>query len=73
MGAHRVSGKLAKWGKSAILAVLGLMVTGCLIMSAQSTKESEPKMKDLKGIKELKTLFNADKGSPRLVLLFSPT
>ena len=32
-----------------------------------------PTLSDLKGVDELKTLFNQDRGKPRLVLLLSPT
>ena len=32
-----------------------------------------PTLSDLKGVDELKTLFNRDRGKPRLVLLLSPT
>lgn len=49
------------------------MVIGSLAMPAQSAQQAEPELKDLKGVEELKALFNADKGNPRLVLLFSPT
>ena len=32
-----------------------------------------PALTDLKSVDELKTLFNQDRGKPRLVLLLSPT
>ena len=32
-----------------------------------------PKLSDLKGVDELRTLFNSDVGKVRLVLLLSPT
>ena len=32
-----------------------------------------PKLSDLKGVDELRSLFNADVGKVRLVLLLSPT
>lgn len=32
-----------------------------------------PTLNDLKSVDELKTLFNQDRGKPRLVLLLSPT
>jgi hypothetical protein len=32
-----------------------------------------PTLSDLKSVDELKTLFNQDRGKPRLVLLLSPT
>lgn len=73
MGEHRVSEKLAWWGKGVALAALGVMATVSLVMPAQSAEQSDVELKDLKGVDDLKALFNADKGEPRLVLLFSPT
>ena len=73
MGEHRFSENLAKWGKGVALACLGVMVTVSLVMPAQSAEQSDAELKDLKGVDDLKALFNADKGEPRLVLLFSPT
>lgn len=73
MGEHRVSEKLAWWGKGVALAALGIAATVSLVMPAESAEKSGPELKDLKGVDELKALVNADKGSPRLVLLFSPT
>ena len=32
-----------------------------------------PTLSDLRSVDELKTLFNQDRGKPRLVLLLSPT
>jgi hypothetical protein len=32
-----------------------------------------PSLSDLKSVGDLKTLFNQDRGKPRLVLLLSPT
>lgn len=40
---------------------------------AQDKPKDTPKMKDLTGVEELKTQFNADKGKRRLLLLLSPT
>lgn len=73
MGERRFSENLAKWGKGVALAAFGVMVTVSLVMPAQSAEQSEAGLKDLKGVDELKAVFNADKGNPRLVLLFSPT
>ena len=63
----------ARWRKAAALAFLGMMVAGSLVMPVHSAEKQEPEMTDLKSVEELKDLFNADKGSPRLLLLFSPT
>lgn len=35
--------------------------------------DAAPKLSDLRGVDELKTLFNQDAGKIRLVLLVSPT
>ncbi len=73
MGKHGALENPAKWGKAVAFAALGAMVIGSFVMPAQSAEQSEPELKGLKGVEELKALFNADKGSPRLILLFSPT
>ncbi len=73
MGERKISTYLTKLGKGAVLAALGIAITASLVMTAQSEEKGEAKMKDLKDVDELKALVNADKGSPRLVLLFSPT
>ena len=39
----------------------------------QAEEEDAAMLKDLTDIDELKAAFNADKGSPRLLLLLSPT
>ncbi len=52
---------------------------GCLLMAAMSPsiaaekKETVTEMTDIEGIDELRTVFEADTGSPRLILLLSPT
>ena len=68
MSEHRVSEHLARWRKGVALAALSMMVTASLVMPVQSAEESEPELKDLKGVEELKALFNADNGSPRLFM-----
>ncbi len=73
MGERKISTHLTKLWKGAALAALGVAVTASLVMTAQSAEKGEATMQDLKDVDELKALVNADKGSPRLVLLFSPT
>lgn len=73
MGKGTVSRYLTTLGKGAVLAVLGVGIIASFVMTAQSAEKGEVTMKDLKDVDELKALVNADKGSPRLVLLFSPT
>lgn len=41
--------------------------------SIAPTADAASTLGDLKSIEELKTLFNEDRGKPRLVLLLSPT
>ena len=48
-------------------ALLGFLA---LAPQAQGT---DPMLNDLRGVDELRTLFNQDAGIPRLVLLLSPT
>lgn len=40
---------------------------------AKQSVYAAPALSDLKSVDELKTLFNQDRGKPRLVLLLSPT
>ena len=56
---------------AAALGVL-LLFSGYIPSSAPVTTVA-PKLSDLKGVEELRTLFNNDLGKVRLVLLLSPT
>ena len=60
-----------------VAAVLGtLLLWGGLVQSADgpaSLAAAAPKLTDLKGVDELRSLFNNDVGKVRLVLLLSPT
>lgn len=63
--------------RNAWRAALPLAVVSSLILALSTTLASEKgpptEMTDMKSIDELKALFKADAGSPRLVLLLSPT
>ena len=65
-----------KW--RALVAVFGLWVAFAAVGSKTSWTANQaiyaaPALTDLKSVDELKTLFNQDRGKPRLVLLLSPT
>lgn len=50
------------------MAVLGVVLTAC-----GSPPADDSRLKNLHGVAELKESFNGDHGSPRLILLLSPT
>jgi len=50
-----------------------LLLFGGYIPSSAPVATAAPKLSDLKGVEELRTLFNNDVGKVRLVLLLSPT
>ena len=62
----------------ALVAAIGLWVA-CGAIDARTPWHANqpvyaaPTLTDLKSVDELKTLFNEDRGKPRLVLLLSPT
>lgn len=62
----------------AFVAAIGLSVA-CGAVDAKAPLHpnqpiyAAPTLSDLKSVDELKTLFNQDRGKPRLVLLLSPT
>lgn len=57
--------------------LLGLLVGGLGVALAGATyslvRRSRSTLRDLQSIDELREQFNRDRGSPRLVLLLSPT
>ena len=57
---------------AAALAVL-LLLGGYFPSTVAPIATAAPKLEDLKGIDELRSLFNKDLGKVRLVLLLSPT
>ena len=61
-------GKARLCGVSAVLATLALL--GCGGGSLGDPAES---ISDIESLAELRNRFNADEGSPRLLLLMSPT
>ncbi len=44
-----------------------------LVLAGRSRLIAAPELRELRQIGDLKTLFNADTGQPRIVLLLSPT
>ncbi len=66
--------------KNLVLKLIAVpFAIGCLLIAALSPsiaaqkEETATVMTDIEGIDELKAVFEADAGSPRLVLLLSPT
>jgi outer membrane lipoprotein-sorting protein len=51
------------------LALLGALTSSCVRTSAAGTDQ----LHDLKSIQDLEARFNQDQGTPRLILLLSPT
>jgi hypothetical protein len=55
----------------AALAILGGVLSAGSVVAQRPPATSA--LRDLANVQELRTLFNADRGHPRLVLLLSPT
>ncbi len=57
-----------------VLATLVVVTTwGPSLVRSAVVATAAPKLTDLRGVEELRALFNQDKGKVRLVLLVSPT
>jgi len=63
-----------------LLLIAGLLSIGSSSAIAQTADEKavrevdvKPALKDLRNLDELRTLFNQEKGAPRVILLLSPT
>jgi hypothetical protein len=50
-----------------------LTLTMLLVGGSSAHAASKPKLMDLRSVAQLRTLFNAHAGEPRLILLMSPT
>ncbi len=48
-------------------------IPSLVVAGASRLVAAPPELHDLRQIDDLKKLFNADKGQPRIVLLLSPT
>jgi hypothetical protein len=66
-----VSNRLRRFAVLASLAVVTAFGPSLVRSSVVTTAAT--KLTDLRGVEELRTLFNHDKGNVRLVLLVSPT
>jgi hypothetical protein len=59
-----------------LIALSVLPLTGCLGSSSErpsSTAGGEPALTDLEGVGQFRSLFNESRGTPRLLVLLSPT
>ncbi len=55
------------------VAAVAVVTYSATIAHVLAQEKEAPVLEDLAKLDELKTLFNDDEGSPRLLLLFSPT
>ncbi len=58
---------------TSVMAVVAVAAFGGLGTNGAAHAAARPTLTDLRGVDELKTLFNQDAGKVRLVLLVSPT
>ena len=56
-----------------VFAALALFVPGLVAVATSHDGEGQTALHDLASVDELKTIFNAGKGDPRLLVLLSPT
>jgi hypothetical protein len=59
--------------KTAIRLLAAVLALGIVRGGERAIVSAAAKLADLRGVEELKTLFNKDAGKVRLVLLVSPT
>ena len=52
-----------------LLVLMGLFVASCTVEPAEGYEQ----LTDIDGVEQLSTEFNEQEGSPRLILLLSPT
>ena len=60
-----------RWKISCFLIFGMILVGGCA--AAQSGPHTSDKISDLQNLDQFRMLFNEEKGTPRLILLVSPT
>jgi hypothetical protein len=60
-------------GFLAVCVLLFVLLAGWLYFFAPRSAPSGVRMTDLLGLADLQARFNADRGLPRLIVIFSPT
>jgi len=58
-------------GFLAVCLLIFVLVAGCT--SSRRSRPARGTLADLQGVGDLQARFNADRGQPRLIVIFSPT
>lgn len=64
-------GVVNRWNNSCLLFLATVIFEGCA--AAQGAPNSSNRISDLQNLEQFRQIFNEEKGTPRLILLVSPT